>query len=109
MIAENDNLTAEQFKVGVAPSPSIAMIGAKVRVIAAMRNWPEKGQWVLVKRFMQPFPPPMRGFQPVARPIAMKPHPMCPPWDGTRPGMSRGYPVEKPEPKARPSFLRVVE
>jgi len=103
MIAENDNLTAEQFRTGMIAEKSMAHITTTITVLACMRDWPEAGTWIMVKRMMERV---HRGFQPVAIPVAMMPHPGCPPWDGKTPGMSRGYPASKTP--ARPNHLRSV-
>jgi hypothetical protein len=114
MIAENDNMTLERFKQCANGAPFLKtgayIDGPRLSLFLFQKV---KGQFRVLKVRPKPIRTMVNGKwfevnQPY--PLAGMPHPMCPPWDGTRPGMSRGYPVEKkPEPKARPSFLRVVE
>lgn len=98
--AENDNLPYDQFKAGVEPGPSIAMVRQDARVIFQGRI---PGGFIALQKKVRIGPDGVPVL--TAAPLAMMPHPECPP---NRPVPAHLRPADKGLRQERPAYIRGV-
>lgn len=104
MIAVNDNLTGAEFKVGVEPKPSIAMVLKSDPDVSRYYLMGDDDGWGLLRfGLYQVDRRAPREF--LAFPVAAAPHPLCPAPTYAPPAAPR---PPLPSVKRRPSHLQVL-
>lgn len=96
-LAENDNLTIDEFKAMKVPTSSAPEVRYDVTIITFGSH---QGRFAALKHMLTPM------FGRIVIPVAMQPHPQCPKWDGVTPRMSKRF--NPPLKRERPAYLRVV-
>jgi hypothetical protein len=96
--AENDNLTYDEFEAGVKPTPSIAPVRMDAQVILQGRV---PGGFIVLQKTVKPGPDGMPVL--TAAPLAMMPHPECPP---NRPVAVQPLIPDRGLRQGRPAFIR---
>ncbi|MBD2745908.1 hypothetical protein IC232_04265 [Microvirga sp. BT688] len=98
--AENDNLPYDQFKAGVQPGPSIAPVRQDATVIFQGRI---PGGFITLQKRVRLGPDGVPIL--TAAPMAMMPHPECPPNRLVAPQM---MPADRGLRQERPAYIRGV-
>jgi hypothetical protein len=98
--AENDNLTYDQFKAGVQPGPSLAPVRQDATVVYQGRI---PGGFITLQKKVRLGPDGVPML--TAAPLAMMPHPECPP---NRPVAPHLMPAYRGLRQERPAYIRDV-
>ncbi|WP_114944409.1 hypothetical protein [Microvirga calopogonii] len=98
--ADNDNLTYDEFEAGAKPNPSVAPVRMDAQIILQGRV---PGGFIVLQKTVKPGPDGMPVL--TAAPLAMMPHPECPP---NRPVAVQPSVIDLGSRHARPAFIRGV-
>jgi hypothetical protein len=98
--AENDNLPYDEFQAGAKPTPSLAPVRMDARIIVQGRV---PGGFIVLEKTVKRGPDGMPVL--TAAPLAMMPHPECPP---NRPVAIQPSIPDRGLRQARPAFIRGV-